>query len=118
MKKYKNIIKTYYNSLDNHKYEKLKEILHPKFIHYRPDRTIKTRKSFISFMKNKRPDKNTKHKIHKTYTKKQEIATQGQLQKNKNKKLFEFIDVFTFTKKTKTKTKIKQIKTYTKPNQN
>ncbi len=115
MKQYRSIVKTYYNSLDNHRYETLKEILDPEFIHFRPDRTIKTRKSFISFMEDERPDKNTKHKINKIYTKKQEIATRGQLQKNKNKKLFEFIDIFTFTQKNKTK--IKQIKTYTETKQ-
>lgn len=116
MKEYRNIVKIYYRSLDNHKYDKLKDILYPEFTHYRPDRTIETRKSFISFMKNQRPNKNTTHKIDEIYTKKKEIAIKGQLQKNQNKKLFEFIDVFTFTQKTKTK--IKQIKTYTKTQQN
>ncbi|MDY6764622.1 MAG: nuclear transport factor 2 family protein [Halobacteria archaeon] len=106
-------VRKYYTCLDRDLYDDLADILAQDMVHYRPDRTIEGRDTFISFMRDKRPLKDTTHEIESIYRKlgsaDQEIAVRGSL-KQGDDALFEFIDVVSFDQDRR----IKSIYTFTR----
>jgi ketosteroid isomerase-like protein len=86
----------YYRALDSHAYDDLSRLLTPEFTHYRPDRTIESRESFVTFMREKRPMKDTSHEIRAVYTGEAGAAVRGRLLGGDGKALFGFVDCFEF----------------------
>ena len=86
----------YYRALDAHAYDDLSELLAPEFSHYRPDRVIESRESFVTFMREKRPMKDTSHEILGMYTTEEGAAVRGRLLGGEDEALFGFVDCFEF----------------------
>lgn len=57
------LVRRYYDALDEHAYDVLEEVLAPTFVQRRPDRTFEDRSAFIRFMREERPRSDTTHEI-------------------------------------------------------
>ena len=99
----------YYRALDSHSYDDLADLLAPEFTHYRPDRTIEGRESFVTFMCEKRPMKETAHEVRAIYTAAEGVAVRGRLLGNDGEELFGFVDCFEFAEEN---SEIVSIETY------
>ena len=87
-------VASYYASIDAHDYNRLASLLAPSFVHYRPDRTLDGRETFVSFMREDRPMTETTHDIETIYPNGHGIAAQGRLLDAAGEELFTFVDVF------------------------
>lgn len=88
-------VRQYYTYLDQHKYEKLKKILTPEFQQKRPDRTFPDRQAFLSFMRDERPEKETRHEIKQVFKGGNRYrGVRGFVRKPSGERWFEFLDVF------------------------
>lgn len=101
----------YYRALDSHAYDDLAEFLAPEFTHYRPDRTIEGRELFVTFMREKRPMKDTSHEVRAVYTGEAGAAVRGRLLRSDGEALFGFVDCFEFVDGAENR-EITSIKTY------
>ena len=105
--------RAYYRSLDEHDYDRLRELLAPDVVHRRPDRTFEGRGTLVSFMRDGRPDADTAHEIDAVYVEGgeagghapsgenehtadggTEVAVRGRLLRGDDGPLFAFVDVF------------------------
>ena len=108
----------YYETIDGDDYESLAALLHPDFTHYRPDRTLAGRETFVRFMREERPRTDTVHAVDAVYrdvddtdgerddgadrgtthaeTDSDEVAVRGRLRAEDGRDLFGFVDVFVF----------------------
>ncbi|APW97494.1 DUF4440 domain-containing protein [Halobiforma lacisalsi AJ5] len=57
------LVRRYYDALDDHDYEALESVLAPEFVQRRPDRTFEDRASFVRFMREERPNPDTRHEL-------------------------------------------------------
>ena len=87
-------VERYYASIDAHDYERLASLLAPTFVHYRPDRTLDGRETFVRFMREDRPMTETTHEIDAIYPNGHGVAAQGRLLDAAGEELFAFVDVF------------------------
>lgn len=106
--------RAYYRSLDEHDYDRLRDLLAPAVVHRRPDRTFEGRETLVSFMRDGRPDTDTAHEIDAVYVEGgeaserapsggdeitgdggTEVAVRGRLLRGDDGPLFAFVDVFT-----------------------
>lgn len=102
-------ISAYYDSLDTKHYERLSKLLHPEFVHNRPDMTLEGKSEFVTFMQQERPMTETTHPIEAVYESATgNVAAQGQLLDTEGKTITSFVDIFSFEGR-----KIRAIKTYT-----
>lgn len=87
----------YYRAIDDRRYDDLRDLLTPAFVHDRPDRTLDGRDSFVGFMRDERPRTRTSHAIDGVYTDEEdrEIAVRGQLLDGDGECLFGFVDIHT-----------------------
>jgi len=102
--------RTYYRSLDEHDYETLAAILRPEFVHRRPDMTIDGRAEFVQFMREERPQTDTRHPIDAIYEHADGLAVEGRLLSSEGSRITAFVDVMTFDGG-----EIAEITTYTTP---
>ncbi|AUX08542.1 hypothetical protein AArcSl_0904 [Halalkaliarchaeum desulfuricum] len=87
-------VESYYASIDAHEYDRLASLLAPSFVHYRPDRTLDGRETFVTFMREERPMTETTHEIESIYPNGHGVAARGRLLDAAGEELFSFVDVF------------------------
>jgi ketosteroid isomerase-like protein len=102
------LVRAFYEALDEHAYDDLRELLAPAFTHHRPDRTFEGRATFVSFMREDRPAKDTSHEIQRLFAADDSVAVQGRLRRSDGDLLFRFADVHTVEDG-----QIQQLRTYT-----
>jgi len=90
------LVADYYRCLDDHDYRQLRDLLHPEFVQYRPDRRFTDREQFVQFMESGRPMTDTTHEITAMGESAESYAVYGKLYDADGTLLFEFIDVFEF----------------------
>lgn len=88
----------YYDALDAGDYDRLASILAPEFVHDRPDRTFEGRESFVAFMRDGRPETDTRHEVVESYraVERDGRVVRGRLVGADGEVRFEFVDVFAF----------------------
>lgn len=100
--------RAYYRSLDDHDYDRLRDLLAPDVVHRRPDRAFEGRETLVSFMRDDRPNAATTHEIESVYVAHEgleeieridgngpsEVAVRGRLLDEGGDPLFAFLDVF------------------------
>jgi len=97
----------YYRALDEHDYEALAALLAPDFVHDRPDTTLEGRDRFVRFMREERPQKDTRHPIDDIFESTAargrdgddaggDVAVRGRLLAADGEPITTFVDVFTF----------------------
>lgn len=103
-------VRAYYRALDTHDYERLAELLHPSFVHDRPDMTVEGRDRFVAFMREERPLTETSHPLDGVYEQGNgdELAARGRLLDADGNELTAFVDVFSFEG-----TDVRRIQTFT-----
>lgn len=104
----------YYRTLDSHSYDDLAALLAPEFTHYRPDRTIEGRESFVAFMREGRPMKDTTHEIRTVFESAGGAAVRGRLLDSDGELLVSFVDCFEFSSGNESNGGIDAIYTYTR----
>lgn len=89
------LIRAYYEALDTHDYERLETLLAPSFTQHRPDLTLDGREEFIAFMRDERPDSDTRHPIEAVYRGPGgAVAARGRLLTAEGEEITGFVDVF------------------------
>ncbi len=86
----------YYRALDTHSYDDLTGLLAPGFTHYRPDRTLEGRETFVEFMREKRPMTDTTHEVEAVFESEDGVAVRGRLLDDDGAELVEFVDIHEF----------------------
>ena len=88
-------VRSYYRATDDGRYDALRGLLAPEFVHDRPDRTFDGRETFVSFMRDERPLTETAHEIDGIYASEDqsEVAVRGRLLDSDGEQLFGFVDV-------------------------
>lgn len=106
----KDLVSAYYESLDTQTYDRLETLLHPEFVHERPDMTLSGRDEFIRFMRDDRPNTDTSHPIDALYPadNSAEIAVRGRLLSADDALITGFVDIFSFDAE-----RIERIRTFT-----
>lgn len=61
------LVADYYDALDSHDYDDLRDCLAPEFVQHRPDRKFDSREAFVRFMRDERPQSDTTHRVHACY---------------------------------------------------
>ncbi|MFC6718615.1 nuclear transport factor 2 family protein [Natrialbaceae archaeon GCM10025810] len=89
------LVRRYYDALDEHDYEALEEILAPTFVQRRPDRTFEDRAAFVQFMREERPNPDTEHDLLEVVEDEasERVAARGRVLEGE-RELFEFADFF------------------------
>jgi ketosteroid isomerase-like protein len=90
-------VRAYYRALDEGEYDLLASLLHPEFVHDRPDMTLDGRDRFVAFMRDERPMTDTTHPLAAVYeqTDGTQLAARGRLVAADGTELTRFVDVFT-----------------------
>lgn len=60
-------VRSYYDAIDAGDYDALASLLCPDFVQRRPDRTLRGREAFVSFMRDDRPRTDTIHVVDGVY---------------------------------------------------
>ena len=100
------VVRRYYETIDEGDYESLAALLDPAFTHRRPDRTLAGRETFVRFMREDRPRTDTAHAVDGVYLPADgngdpsdaagpdEVVVRGRLRTEDGRDLFGFVDVF------------------------
>ncbi|MFC4249736.1 nuclear transport factor 2 family protein [Natribaculum luteum] len=88
------VVRRYYDALDTHAYDALESVLAPDFVQRRPDRTFESRASFVEFMRDSRPQTDTRHELREVITDENRVVVCGRLRDAEGDELFAFADVF------------------------
>ncbi|MFC7130902.1 nuclear transport factor 2 family protein [Haloferax chudinovii] len=90
------LARQYYTALDHHGYDMLRNLLEPGFVQHRGDMTLSGREEFVTFMRDDRPRKDTRHVIERYIQSKSddEIVVRGHLEDRDGDELFVFLDRF------------------------
>lgn len=102
------LVKRYYDALDEHDYDELESILAPTFVQRRPDREFDGRDAFVDFMRDERPVPDTQHELDDLFGDETNVAARGRLLRDGDK-LFAFADHFVVGGNT-----IRRLETYTR----
>ncbi|MHC3436714.1 nuclear transport factor 2 family protein [Natrialbaceae archaeon A-gly3] len=89
------LVKRYYEALDDGEYGDLEGILAPGFVQHRPDRTFESRREFVAFMREGRPNTDTRHELRDLEVDGREVIVHGRLFDADGTELFVFVDRFT-----------------------
>lgn len=91
----KALVRAYYESLDSHAYDRLESLLAPEFVHDRPEMTLDGREAFVQFMREKRPEMETTHRVETIFETGQgrALATQGELLDTNGERIIGFVDI-------------------------
>ncbi|WP_137289079.1 nuclear transport factor 2 family protein [Natronorubrum halophilum] len=87
------LVRRYYDALDEHDYETLESLLAPDFVQRRPDRTLESRKAFVRFMRDDRPNPDTSHELEGVLADGDRVAARGRVRDGETE-LFAFADFF------------------------
>jgi len=87
------LVRAFYDALDEHAYDDLRGLLDPEFVQERPDRTFEGREAFVAFMRDDRPQSDTTHEIERVFVDGERAAVQGRLLDSAGEELFRFADV-------------------------
>jgi ketosteroid isomerase-like protein len=89
-------VRAYYRALDGGAYDRLTDLLAPDFVQERPDRTLAGRDRFVSFMREERPQSDTRHAVDAVFEQHDGdgIAVRGRLLTAEGAELAAFVDVF------------------------
>lgn len=96
------LVRRYYDALDDHAYDALTDLLAPGFVQRRPDRRFEDRTAFVRFMREERPATDTSHEIVEVVVDRTTeapttgslVAVRGRLLDGDGALLFEFADHF------------------------
>ena len=90
------LVRRYYEALDDGEYGDLELILAPGFIQHRPDRTFESRREFVAFMREGRPNTDTRHELRDLEVSEEgeRVVVRGRLFDADGEQLFEFVDRF------------------------
>jgi ketosteroid isomerase-like protein len=97
------LVADYYDALDSHDYDRLRDVLAPAFVQHRPDRRFDSREAFVDFMRDERPQSDTTHRVHALYVPAEgtddgrdgtEVLARGDLLSADGDRLFRFVDRF------------------------
>ncbi|WP_247002603.1 nuclear transport factor 2 family protein [Halosolutus gelatinilyticus] len=89
------LVRRYYDALDDQEYEALEAVLAPAFVQRRPDRSFENRDAFIRFMREGRPNPDTRHEITAIVADEGRAAACGRVVDTAaDRSLFEFADFF------------------------
>ncbi|WP_136688520.1 nuclear transport factor 2 family protein [Halorhabdus amylolytica] len=90
-------VRSFYDALDDHRYDRLADLLAPDFVHDRPGLTLEGRDRFVQFMREERPDPDTSHPVDAIYRDGGgELAARGRLLDDDGEEMAAFVDVFGF----------------------
>ncbi|WP_092893096.1 nuclear transport factor 2 family protein [Halopelagius inordinatus] len=105
------VARDYYEAIDAGDYDRLASLLTPRFVQHRPDRTFEGREAFVAFMREDRPETETRHDVVEAYraANGDGRAVHGRLVGADGEVRFEFVDVFAFDGG-----RIRQIETFTR----
>ena len=109
-------VRRYYEAIDAGDYERFADLLAPAVVHDRPDRTIEGRETLVGFMRDDRPEKDTKHevlvvcrgRVAEENRGASRFVAEGRLLDADGDELFRFADAFALEDG-----KIAEIRTYT-----
>jgi len=87
------LVRAYYDALDEHAYDDLEGLLDPEFTQERPDRTFEGSEAFVAFMRDDRPQTDTTHELERVFVEGSRVAVQGRLLGADGEALFRFADV-------------------------
>ena len=87
------LVERYYEVLDEHEYATLEEILAPDFVQQRSDRRFESRDAFVRFMRDDRPNPDTRHELEDVIDDGDRVAVRGRVV-DEGTTLFEFADFF------------------------
>lgn len=92
------VARDYYEAIDAGDYDRLASLLTPQFVQHRPDRTFEGRAAFVAFMREDRPEMETRHDVVEAYRAENGDgrAVRGRLVGADGEVRFEFLDVFAF----------------------
>lgn len=89
------LVERYYESLDAHEYDALEDVLDPEFVQQRPDRRFEGREAFVEFMREGRPNEDTRHDLEDVLADGGNVAVRGRVVDDETgSALFEFADFF------------------------
>ncbi|TYL38516.1 DUF4440 domain-containing protein [Natronococcus pandeyae] len=89
------LVERYYDALDGHEYDALEEILAPDFVQQRSDRRFESREAFVRFMRDDRPNPDTRHELEDVIDDGDRVAVRGRVvDEGEERTLFEFADFF------------------------
>ncbi|WP_435359651.1 nuclear transport factor 2 family protein [Haloarchaeobius sp. DFWS5] len=86
-------VATYYRALDEHDYDALRDVLTSEFTQQRPDRAFDDRESFVAFMRDDRPNRETNHELDAVFDGENGPAVRGRVVEG-DEVLVRFVDVF------------------------
>lgn len=89
------LVRQYYDALDEHEYGRLETVLTSAFVQHRPDRSFESRRAFIRFMREERPNPETSHDLLEIVDDGETVAARGRVL-DSGTVLFEFADFFAF----------------------
>ena len=86
----------YYESIDAGDYDRLSGLLADDFRQVRGDRTLEGRETFVRFMREERPVKDTTHEVDAVYRSEagDEVAIRGRMRRPDGSVGLGFVDVF------------------------
>lgn len=91
------LARTFYRLLDEKAYDGLRDLLHPDFVQIRPDMRLDGRESYLSFMQEGRPRRDTTHRIEAVFSAQSDaVAVQGKVLTSDETVITGFVDVFAF----------------------
>ena len=89
------LVERYYDALDAHEYEALEDLLAPEFVQRRPDRRFEGREAFVEFMREGRPNEDTRHDLEDVLVDGGDVAVRGRVVDDETgSALFAFADFF------------------------
>lgn len=88
------LARAYYDAIDDGDYDRLADLLDPRFVQQRPDQTFRGRDRFVAFMRDERPMTETTHAVDGVYPHGPGVAVNGRLLDADGEELFAFVDVF------------------------
>jgi ketosteroid isomerase-like protein len=88
------LVETYYDAADAGDDDRLASVLAPDVVHDRPDRTLSGRETFVSFVREGRPETETRHEVTATYRADDGGVARGRLVGADGGVRFHFVDVF------------------------
>lgn len=88
------LVRAYYDAIDADEYDRLRELLAPAFTQERGDRTFEDRESFVAFMRDDRPERDTTHEVQHVTADGDRVVAEGTLRRANGEVWFRFADAF------------------------
>jgi ketosteroid isomerase-like protein len=88
------LVRAYYEAIDEDEYDGLRELLAADFTQERSDRTFESAAAFVRFMRDERPERDTTHEIHHVTGNGDRVVAEGTLRRANGEVWFRFADAF------------------------